>query len=39
MLMHTTDIVLGQTEQLSATYQNIADNADEIAAGRRPIDQ
>jgi len=25
MLMHTTDLVLAQTEQLSNTYQHIAD--------------
>jgi hypothetical protein len=33
-LFYTTDVVLGQTEQLNATYQYVANNADEIATGR-----
>jgi hypothetical protein len=30
--MHTTDMVLAQTQNLNATYQNVANNADKIAA-------
>ena len=33
LLMHTTNIVLSQTQQLTATYQNAADQADKIANG------
>lgn len=32
MLLHTTNIVLSQTQQLQATYQNAAAEADKIAA-------
>ena len=34
MLTHTTSIVLGQTQQLNAQYQYVANNADHIATGR-----
>ncbi len=30
----TTSIVLDQTKQLNATYQHVANNADEIATGQ-----
>ena len=33
-MMHTTDMVLAQTQQLNATYQYVADNADKIATGQ-----
>jgi hypothetical protein len=33
-MFYTTNIVLGQTKQLNATYQYVADNADKIAAGQ-----
>ena len=29
-LMHTTDIVLAQTQELSNTYQYVANNSDKI---------
>jgi hypothetical protein len=32
MLMHTTDMVLAQTQHLNASYQYVANNADKIAA-------
>lgn len=28
MLLQTTNVVLGQTQQLSAAYQHVANNAD-----------
>jgi hypothetical protein len=31
VLMHTTDIVLAQTQHLNAAYQSAAKNADAIA--------
>ncbi|HZL07973.1 MAG TPA: hypothetical protein VFC50_02160 [Candidatus Dormibacteraeota bacterium] len=31
VLMHTTDMVLAQTQHLNATYQYVAKNADAIA--------
>lgn len=34
VLLHTTDIVLNQTQHLNATYQYVANNSDKIAAGR-----
>jgi len=34
VLLHTTDVVLSQTQQLSATYQYVANNADKLAGGR-----
>ena len=34
-LFYTTNIVLGQTKQLNATYQYVANNADQIAAGQQ----
>jgi len=33
-LMHTTDIVLAQTQHLNAQYQYVANNADRIVAGQ-----
>lgn len=33
MLLHTTDVVLNQTQHLNAAYQYVANNADKIAAG------
>ena len=33
-LLHTTNVVLGQTQQLNTTYQYVANNADKIAAGQ-----
>lgn len=35
VLLHTTNIVLTQTQHLNATYQYVANNADQIAAGRQ----
>lgn len=35
-LFYTTNVVLGQTAHLNQTYQYVANNADEIAAGRKP---
>ncbi|HSW85221.1 MAG TPA: hypothetical protein VLF79_01220 [Candidatus Saccharimonadales bacterium] len=34
VLMHTTDLVLNQAQQLNATYQYVSQNADSIAAGK-----
>lgn len=34
LLTHTTDIVLGQTQQLSAQYQSAAAFTDRLSAGR-----
>lgn len=34
MLLHTTDMVLTQTQHLNATYQYVANNADHIAIER-----
>jgi hypothetical protein len=31
VLLHTTDTVLSQTQQLNASYQYVAQNADKIA--------
>lgn len=36
-LFHTTDIVLGQITHLNNTYQYVANNADDIAAGRTSV--
>ena len=36
VLLHTTNIVLKQTQQLNAQYQYVADHADQIAAGQQP---
>jgi hypothetical protein len=33
-LLHTTNIVLAQTQQLNNTYQYIANNADNITNGQ-----
>ncbi len=33
MLLHTTDMVLTQTQHLNTTYQYVANNADHIATG------
>lgn len=33
-LFYTTDTVLGQVDQLHATYQYIGDNADQLATGQ-----
>jgi hypothetical protein len=33
-LLHTTNIVLSQTQHLNAVYQYVGNNADKIAAGR-----
>ncbi len=33
-LFSTTDTVLGQVDQLHATYQYAADNADQLATGQ-----
>jgi hypothetical protein len=33
-LFYTTNVVLGQTTQLNATYQYVANNADKIAASQ-----
>ena len=33
MLLHTTNIVMMQTQQLNATYQYVGNHADAIAAG------
>lgn len=30
-LLHTTNIVLDQTQKLNASYQNVANNVDKIA--------
>ena len=35
VLLHTTDVVLAQTQHLNATYQYVANNADELATGRQ----
>jgi hypothetical protein len=35
VLVHTTDVVLTQTQNLNATYQYVANNSDKIAAGRQ----
>ncbi len=34
VVLHTTDMVLTQTQHLNATYQYVANNADELATGR-----
>ncbi len=34
VLLHTTSMVLAQTQQLNATYQYVANNADKIATGQ-----
>jgi len=34
-LFHTTDIVLGQVDDLNETYRYVANNADEIATGQK----
>jgi hypothetical protein len=34
MLMHTTNIVLAQTQHLNASYQYVANNADRLAIGQ-----
>jgi hypothetical protein len=34
VLLHTTDIVLNQTQQLSNTYQYVDNHADQIATGQ-----
>jgi hypothetical protein len=34
VLLHTTDIVLAQTQQLNATYQYVGSHADAIASGQ-----
>jgi hypothetical protein len=34
VLLHTTDIVLTQTQHLNATYQYVANNAEKIATGQ-----
>lgn len=33
MLVHTTDVVLGQTQRLNAAYQYVATNSDQIVRG------
>lgn len=35
-LFYTTNTVMGQVGQLNATYQYVANNSDQIAAGRQP---
>lgn len=34
VLLHTTDVVLNQTQKINATYQYVANNSDQIATGR-----
>lgn len=34
MLLHNTDVVLTQVQNLNATYQYAADHSDQIAAGQ-----
>jgi hypothetical protein len=34
VLLHTTNIVMAQTQQLGATYQYVSGHADAIATGR-----
>ncbi|HEY5441951.1 MAG TPA: hypothetical protein VIJ68_00250 [Candidatus Saccharimonadales bacterium] len=34
MLLHTTNIVLGQAQNLNATYQYVGNNADRLVAGQ-----
>jgi len=34
VLLHTTNIVLAQTQQLNQTYQYVAQHADQLATGR-----
>ncbi len=36
-LFYTTNIVLGQVNNLNNTYQYVANNADEIATGQKPV--
>ncbi|HET7060382.1 MAG TPA: hypothetical protein VFH99_03675 [Candidatus Saccharimonadales bacterium] len=36
-LFYTTNIVLGQVNNLNKTYQFVANNSDEIATGRQPV--
>lgn len=33
-MFYTTNVVLAQTKQLNATYQYVANNADQIATGQ-----
>ena len=33
LLMHTTNVVLGQTQRLSQTYQYVANHNDQLATG------
>jgi hypothetical protein len=35
VLLHTTDMVLAQTQHINATYQYVANNADQIATGHQ----
>jgi hypothetical protein len=35
VLLHTTNIVLSQTQHLNATYQYVANNSEELATGRQ----
>ncbi len=34
VLLHTTNIVLSQTQKLNATYQYVVNNSSELATGR-----
>jgi hypothetical protein len=34
VLLHTTDIVLAQTQHINAVYQYATNNADKLASGR-----
>jgi hypothetical protein len=34
VLMHTTNVVMAQTQQINQTYQYVANNTDRIATGR-----
>jgi hypothetical protein len=36
-LFYTTNIVLGQVDNLNSTYQYVANNADEIASGQKSV--
>ena len=36
-MLHTTDMVLGQTDKLNATYQNIANTDPEVLATGRAM--
>lgn len=33
-LLHTTNLVLNQAQQLNASYQYVANHADQLATGR-----